>query len=215
MQQRPHQGRDTDGCLHRGTDQLTGIRTVQQPEQRRRHDTGHRDHHHCDLPPSRHAHPSPPTPDRPSAHSVTRSQPDSKHAHPHHQFRWPSPRRRRTPKTPSTREQIAQEKLPGDPRTTDYGALEAARAPHCAIVLGTTVYPEPHHRAAALLQPLVRLPALEHSNELYAATAAAAFLDASGRPVKVSTDQAVDLVEQTANGLDVRDIATALANWTS
>ncbi|WP_329345389.1 hypothetical protein [Streptomyces microflavus] len=62
---------------------------------------------------------------------------------------------------------------------------------------------------------MVRLPALEHSNELYAATAAAAFLDASGRPVKVSTDQAVDLVEQTANGLDVRDIATALANWTS
>ncbi|MER6640580.1 fic family toxin-antitoxin system, toxin component [Streptomyces microflavus] len=111
--------------------------------------------------------------------------------------------------------QIAQEKLPGDPGITDYGALEAARARHCAIVLGTTVYPEPHDRAAALLQSLVRLPALEHSNELYAATATAAFLNASGRPVKVSTDQAVNLVEQTANGLDVRDIATALANWTS
>ncbi|MBK3584776.1 fic family toxin-antitoxin system, toxin component [Streptomyces sp. MBT57] len=111
--------------------------------------------------------------------------------------------------------QIAQEKLPGDPGITDYGALEAARARHCAIVLGTTVYPEPHHRAAALLQSLVRLPALEHSNELYAATAAAAFLNASGLPAKVSTDQAVNLVEQTANGLDVRDIATALATWTS
>ncbi|GFN09731.1 hypothetical protein GCM10010298_70530 [Streptomyces microflavus] len=67
---------------------------------------------------------------------------------------------------------------------------------------------------AALLQALVRLPAREHSNELYAATAAAAFLNAGGRSVKVSTGQTVDLVEQTANGLDVRDIATALTTWT-
>ncbi|MFI2215200.1 fic family toxin-antitoxin system, toxin component [Streptomyces sp. NPDC020141] len=110
--------------------------------------------------------------------------------------------------------QVAQEKLPGDPDVVDYGALEAARARHCAVVMGTTVYPEPHHRAAALLQSLVRLPALEHSNELYAATVAAAFLDASGYSVKVSTDQAVDLVRQTANGLNVRDLAAALTAWT-
>ncbi|MFE3864774.1 fic family toxin-antitoxin system, toxin component [Streptomyces goshikiensis] len=110
--------------------------------------------------------------------------------------------------------EIAQEKLPGDPDVVDFGALEAARARHCAVVMGTTVYPEPHHRAAALLQSLVRLPALEHSNELYAAAIAAAFLNASGRTVKVSTDQAVDLVRQTTNGLDVRDIAAALTTWT-
>ncbi|MFD4922979.1 fic family toxin-antitoxin system, toxin component [Streptomyces goshikiensis] len=110
--------------------------------------------------------------------------------------------------------EVAQEKLPGDPDVVDFGALEAARARHCAVVMGTTVYPEPHHRAAALLQSLVRLPALEHSNELYAAVIAAAFLNASGRTVKVSTDQAVDLVRQTANGLDVRDIAAALTTWT-
>ncbi|MER8237392.1 hypothetical protein [Streptomyces sp. NPDC094049] len=35
--------------------------------------------------------------------------------------------------------QIAQEKLPGDPDIVDYGALEAARARHCAVVMGTTV----------------------------------------------------------------------------
>ncbi|MGA4979316.1 fic family toxin-antitoxin system, toxin component [Streptomyces cinereoruber] len=110
--------------------------------------------------------------------------------------------------------QVAQEKIPGDPDVTDFGALEAARARHCAVVMGTTVYPEPRHRAAALLQSLVRLPALEHSNELYAAVVAAAFLNASGRPVKVSTEQAVDLVKQTATGLDVRDIAAALTAWT-
>lgn len=69
-------------------------------------------------------------------------------------------------------------------------------------------------RPAAFPQALVRLPAREHSNELYAATATAAFLNAGGRPVKVSTDQAVNLVEQTVNGIDVRDIATALTTWT-
>ncbi|MER8237009.1 fic family toxin-antitoxin system, toxin component [Streptomyces sp. NPDC094049] len=96
----------------------------------------------------------------------------------------------------------------------DSGALEAARARHCAVVMGTTVYPVPHHRAAALLQSLVRLPVLEHSNEPYAAAVAAAFLNASGRPVKVSTEQAVDLFKKTANGLDVRDIAAVLTAWT-
>ncbi|MGX1955910.1 fic family toxin-antitoxin system, toxin component [Streptomyces anulatus] len=110
--------------------------------------------------------------------------------------------------------QVAQEKLPGDPDIVDYGALEAARARHCAIVMGTTVYSQPHHRAAALLQSLVRLPALEHSNELYAATVAAAFLKASGHRVKVSVDQAADLVEAAADGLGIREIASALNDWT-
>ncbi|MGR3935237.1 fic family toxin-antitoxin system, toxin component [Streptomyces sp. BRA346] len=112
--------------------------------------------------------------------------------------------------------QVAQEKLSGDPDVVDYGALEAARARHCAVVLGNLVYPEPHHRAAALLQSLVRLPALEHSNELYAASVAAAFLHASGRTVKLRADQAIDLIEQTATGqLPVRDIASVLRTWTA
>ncbi|MFJ4343302.1 fic family toxin-antitoxin system, toxin component [Streptomyces sp. NPDC088915] len=109
---------------------------------------------------------------------------------------------------------VAQEKILGDPDVVDFGVLEAARARHCAVVMDTTVYPEPHHRAAALLQSLVRLPALEHSNKLYAAVVAAAFLNASGRPVKIGTEQAVDLVKKTARGLDIRDIATALTAWT-
>ncbi|MFI8817614.1 MULTISPECIES: hypothetical protein [unclassified Streptomyces] len=92
--------------------------------------------------------------------------------------------------------------------------LEAARARHCAIVVGTTVYSQPRHRAAALLQSLVRLLAMEHSNELYAATVAAAFLKASGHPVKVGGDQAADLVEGAANGLGIREIASALSDWT-
>lgn len=111
--------------------------------------------------------------------------------------------------------QIAQEHLPGDPDVLDFGALEAARARHCAVVLGTTVYPEPHHRAAALFHSLALLPVLEHSNELFAASVAAAFLRASGQPVKVSTEQAADLVDQTTAGQrSVRDIAAALRTWT-
>lgn len=111
--------------------------------------------------------------------------------------------------------EVAQQQIPGDPDIIDYGALEAARARHCAVVMGTTVYPEPHHRAAAMLQALVRLPALEHSNELYAATVAVAFLRASGQAVKVTAIQAADLVEQAATGqLDVRAIARTLHSWT-
>ncbi|WP_031511033.1 hypothetical protein [Streptomyces megasporus] len=110
---------------------------------------------------------------------------------------------------------VAQQELPGDPDIVDYGALEAARARHCATVMGTPVYTEPHHRAAALLQSLVRLPALEHSNELYAAAVAAAFLHAGGRPVKVPPGHATDLVAQVGSGrLDVRAIAKALKAWT-
>ncbi|MEU8764281.1 hypothetical protein [Streptomyces sp. NPDC048659] len=57
-------------------------------------------------------------------------------------------------------------------------------------------------------------PPWSHSNDLYADAIAAAFLTASGRPVKVSTDQAVELVRYTANGLDIRDVATALTTST-
>lgn len=98
----------------------------------------------------------------------------------------------------------------------DWGALEAARARHAYRVMDATpVYDQPHHRAAALLQQLVRIPALEHSNELFAATVAAAYLHASGMPVKVTSKEAADLVEQVAAGaIDVRAIASALRDWT-
>ncbi|MFD8386176.1 fic family toxin-antitoxin system, toxin component [Streptomyces sp. NPDC059679] len=110
---------------------------------------------------------------------------------------------------------VAQTHLPGDPDVIDYGSLAAAVARHRHEVMGHLVYAEAHHRAAALLQQLVRVPALEHSNELFAATVAAAYLHASGRPVKVATDVAADLVEQAAAGhLDVREIAGRLRGWT-
>ncbi|MCX5206093.1 fic family toxin-antitoxin system, toxin component [Streptomyces sp. NBC_00237] len=96
----------------------------------------------------------------------------------------------------------------------DWGALEAARARHCYRVMDTPVYDQPHHRAGALMQQLVVAPALEHSNELFAAAVSAAYLHGSRLRVSVDTKAAMDLVEQVRGGLDVRQIAVALREWT-
>ncbi|MEV3993593.1 hypothetical protein AB0J57_32315 [Streptomyces sp. NPDC049837] len=89
--------------------------------------------------------------------------------------------------------------------------MAAAVARHHHTVMGTLVYPEPHHRAAALLHCLARVPALEHSNELFAAMVAAAYLQVSGHLIKVSTDDAANLVAAVAEGrLTIRDTAAAV-----
>ncbi|WP_172388164.1 fic family toxin-antitoxin system, toxin component [Streptomyces sp. MNP-20] len=112
--------------------------------------------------------------------------------------------------------EVARQRLPGDPEVVDWGALEGARARHCFKVMDTSVYAEPHHRAAALLHSLVRVPALEHSNEMYAMAVALAFLEASGIAVQVKADQAVALAQQVASGaLDVRQTASTLRTWIS
>ncbi|CAM5272345.1 hypothetical protein GCM10010329_79180 [Streptomyces spiroverticillatus] len=110
---------------------------------------------------------------------------------------------------------IAHAELPGDPEVVDWGPLEAARSRHCYQVMDTPVYDQPHHRAAALLQTLIRLPALEHSNEIFAAAVAAAYLHASGLRVSVSTKEVGDLLEQVAAGqLDFRQTAAVMLEWT-
>jgi prophage maintenance system killer protein len=110
---------------------------------------------------------------------------------------------------------IAQREIPGDPEIVDFGSLEAARARHAFRVMDTPVYGQPHQRAAALLEQLARVPALEHSNELYAVAVAAAYLHASGHPVRVTSKEAGDLVEQVVDGrADVREIAAVLKDWT-
>ncbi|WP_405861724.1 fic family toxin-antitoxin system, toxin component [Streptomyces sp. NBC_00090] len=109
---------------------------------------------------------------------------------------------------------IAQQEIPGDPEISDWGALEAARARHAFRVMDIPVYEQPHHRAAALLEQLVRVPSLEHSNELYGVVVAAAYLHACGYPVSVTADEAIDLVERVAEGrIDVRAVAAVLKEW--
>ncbi|MGW9436391.1 fic family toxin-antitoxin system, toxin component [Streptomyces sp. NPDC055607] len=100
---------------------------------------------------------------------------------------------------------LAQQEIPGDPAILDWGALEAARARHAFRVMDVPVYEQPHHRAAALL---------EHSNELYGVVVAAAYLHACGRPVGVTAEEAIDLVEQVAEArIDVRQVAAVLREW--
>ncbi|MGW4779917.1 fic family toxin-antitoxin system, toxin component [Streptomyces filamentosus] len=106
---------------------------------------------------------------------------------------------------------IAQNEIPGDPGITDWGALEAARARHAFRVMDTPVYGRPHHRAAALLHQLVRVPALEHSNELFALAVATGYLHASGHALTLSSQDAINLVDQVRAGtIDVRQIAATL-----
>lgn len=110
---------------------------------------------------------------------------------------------------------VAQQHVPGDPDITDYGALAAAVGRHRYAVMGNLVYPEAHHRAAALLHSLARVPALEHSNELYAAMVAYAYLSASWKPAKVGTEDVIELVAAVVDGqVTVRDVAAAVKTWT-
>ncbi|GGV57879.1 fic family toxin-antitoxin system, toxin component [Streptomyces spectabilis] len=112
--------------------------------------------------------------------------------------------------------EVAQNLVPGDPDITDYGALAAAAARHRDTVMDRLVYDSAHHRAAALLHSLIRVPALEHSNELFAAQVAHAYLTASGLTVKATFQDAAALVTAVTTGqADVRQVATALKTWSS
>lgn len=110
----------------------------------------------------------------------------------------------------------AHDYLGSDPDITDYGALAAAVARHADEVMGRPVYAGEHHRAAALMHLLIRVPALEARNELFGAVVAAAYLTASGVPVTVDAKDAVALAGRVRDGLDVRDLADEIRrDWTT
>ncbi|GAB2812617.1 fic family toxin-antitoxin system, toxin component [Streptomyces sp. NPDC054796] len=110
---------------------------------------------------------------------------------------------------------VADENTPGDPRVTDYGALVAAVSRHEAAIFDRPVYAEPHDRAAALLQLLLHVPALERSNALFASAVAYAYLVASGLKVATSPEQIRDLARLVKDGTtSVRAIADELRTWT-
>ncbi|MFH8793266.1 fic family toxin-antitoxin system, toxin component [Streptomyces sp. NPDC017941] len=109
---------------------------------------------------------------------------------------------------------VAEHKTPGDPQVTDWGALVAAVARHQAEIFGVPVYEGPHDRAAALLQLLLHLPALERSNALFASSVAYAYLVASGVKVVTSPEQVRDLARLIKEGgASVEDIARELRQW--
>lgn len=109
---------------------------------------------------------------------------------------------------------VAEEKAPGDPRVTDYGALIAAVSRHEATIFDRPVYPGPHDRAAALLQLLLHVPALERTNALFASAVAYAYLVASGLRVTTSPERIRDLARLVKDGsADVHAIADELRTW--
>ncbi|MEU2722874.1 fic family toxin-antitoxin system, toxin component [Streptomyces smyrnaeus] len=110
---------------------------------------------------------------------------------------------------------LAEEKTPGDPRVTDYGALVAAVSRHEAAIFGRPVYAEPYDRAAALLQLLLHVPALERSNALFASAVAYGYLVASGLKVVTSPERIRDLARLVKDGTaDIDAIAAELRSWT-
>ncbi|MFF1380046.1 fic family toxin-antitoxin system, toxin component [Streptomyces sp. NPDC058308] len=109
---------------------------------------------------------------------------------------------------------IAEHKTPGDPQVTDWGALVAAVSRHEAEIFGLPVYETPHDRAAALLQLLLHIPALERSNALFAASVAYAYLVSSGLKVVTSPEQVRDLARLVKeDGVSVHTIAEELRQW--
>lgn len=109
---------------------------------------------------------------------------------------------------------VAEHKTPGDPQVVDWGALVAAVARHEAEIFGSPVYSDPHVRAAALLQLLLHVPALERSNAMFASAVAYGYLVASGLKVITSPEQVRDLALLVKQGkADVRAIADELRQW--
>ncbi|AXE76647.1 fic family toxin-antitoxin system, toxin component [Streptomyces sp. R-74717] len=109
---------------------------------------------------------------------------------------------------------VAEHKTPGDPQVVDWGALVAAVARHEAEIFGSPVYSDPHSRAAALLQLLLHVPALEHSNAMFSSAVAYGYLVASGLKVITSPEQVRDLARLVKEGkADVRVIADELRQW--
>lgn len=110
---------------------------------------------------------------------------------------------------------VAEAKAPGDPLVTDYGALVAAVSRHEAAIFERPVYAEPHDRAAALLQLLLHVPALERGNALFASAVAYGYLVASGLKVTTSPEKIRDLARLVKDGTaDVRAISRELRTWT-
>lgn len=109
---------------------------------------------------------------------------------------------------------LAEKRTPGDPQVSDWGALVAAVARHQAEIFDIPVYDSPQARAAALLQLLIHVPALERSNALFASAVAYAYLVASGLKVATSPEQVRDLARLVKSGdASVEDIARELRQW--
>ena len=111
---------------------------------------------------------------------------------------------------------IAVRALGGEPEVRDYGLLESALARPRATVFGSDAYPGLDAKAAALLHSLARNHALIDGNRRLALAATIAFNGVNGRRLRLTNDEAYELIMSVAEGkLDsVDDIAAVLVTAT-
>src|SRR5258708_7124591 len=94
----------------------------------------------------------------------------------------------------------------------ELGLLDSAAARPRASAFGEDAYETIDLKAAALLQSLARNHALVDGNKRLAWLAVVVFLDLNNREVRLSDDDAFDLVTRVASGAtsDLNKIATRL-----
>lgn len=108
------------------------------------------------------------------------------------------------------------ELMPGDPRVDDYGVLVAAIARHQAMLMDTDVYGSLRPKAAALLQTLARLPALEAHNPSFAWAVAMGFLRLNSLEINPPPVAAAELLLAIHTGrAGIREISNQLAHWSN
>jgi death on curing protein len=97
----------------------------------------------------------------------------------------------------------------------DVGLLDAAAHRPKATAFGQEAYPSLHHKAAALLDAVVRNHALVDGNKRLGWAAAVAFYDLNGFDLDPpGVDEAVELVVAVAAGhMELEKLAEQLASW--
>lgn len=112
---------------------------------------------------------------------------------------------------------IAVRTLETEPVVRDHGLLESALARPRASAFGHDAYGTLEEKAAALLHSLARNHALVDGNKRLALAATVAFLGLNGRQLRLSNDEAYDLVIAVATGEidDVPRLAEILARGTA
>jgi death on curing protein len=96
----------------------------------------------------------------------------------------------------------------GSPGLRDIGLLEAAVARPRATFNGKALYPDPFHKAAALMESLIRNHPFVDGNKRVGVTAASLFLLRNGLPLEASKDELETFTMQVARSeLALADIA--------
>jgi death on curing protein len=95
---------------------------------------------------------------------------------------------------------IARRVVGADVMVRDAGLLEAALARPQATYEGAVVYPDLDDMAAALTESIVTNHALVDGNKRLALACLIVFLRINGQPLRMSNDEAYDLIHDIASG---------------